>query len=35
MFAKLVCTSLPMIEKYYGHLIFDRARERLAKVQIV
>jgi integrase len=33
--AKLVGTSLPMIEKHYGHLVFDRARERLAKVQIV
>jgi integrase len=33
--AKIVGTSLPMIEKHYGHLVFDRARERLAKVQIV
>jgi integrase len=33
--AKIVGTSLTMIEKHYGHLVFDRARERLAKVQIV
>lgn len=33
--SKIVGTSLPMIEKHYGHLVFDRAAERLAKVQIV
>ena len=33
--SKIVGTSLPMIEKHYGHLVFDRARERLSKVQIV
>lgn len=33
--AKIVGTSLPLIEKHYGHLVFDRARERLAKVQFV
>jgi len=33
--AKIVGTSLQMIEKHYGHLVFDRAAERLAKVQIV
>jgi integrase len=33
--SKIVGTSLAMIEKHYGHLVFDRAAERLAKVQIV
>jgi hypothetical protein len=28
--------SIPtMIEKHYGHLVHDTARERLAKVQVV
>ena len=33
--SKLVGTSLSMIEKHYGHLVNDTARERLAKVQMV
>src|SRR6185437_4711019 len=33
--SKIVGTSLGMIEKHYGHLVQDTARERLAKVQIV
>lgn len=33
--SKIVGTSLQMIEKHYGHLVFDRAAEGLAKVQIV
>lgn len=33
--SKIVGTSLQMIEKHYGHLVFDQASERLAKVQIV
>jgi len=33
--AKMVGTSLAMIEKHYGHLVFSTARERLAKVQLV
>jgi len=32
---RIVGTSLAMIEKHYGHLVNDTARERLAKVQIV
>jgi tetratricopeptide (TPR) repeat protein len=32
---KIVGTSLPMIEKHYGHLVADTARARLAKVQLV
>jgi len=33
--AKIAGTSFAMIEKHYGHLVNDTARERLAKVQIV
>jgi integrase len=33
--SKIVGTSLTMIEKHYGHLVQDTARERLAKVQVV
>jgi integrase len=33
--AKIVGTSLTMIEKHYGHLVQNTARERLAKVQLV
>lgn len=33
--SKIVGTSLVMIEKHYGHLVFNRAAESLAKVQIV
>jgi integrase len=33
--SKIVGTSLVMIEKHYGHLVHDTARERLAKVQMV
>lgn len=33
--SRIVGTSLVMIEKHYGHLVQDSARERLAKVQIV
>src|SRR5215469_15743225 len=33
--SKIVGTSLAMIEKHYGHLVHDTARERLAKVQLV
>jgi hypothetical protein len=33
--AKMVGTSLAMIEKHYGHLVFSTARERLARVQLV
>jgi integrase len=33
--SKIVGTSLAMIEKHYGHLVDDTARERLAKVQMV
>jgi integrase len=33
--SKLVGTSLAMIEKHYGHLVHDTARERLARVQMV
>jgi len=32
---RLVCTSLAMIEKHYGHLVADAARERLAKVTML
>jgi integrase len=32
--SKIVGTSLAMIEKHYGHLVHDTARERLAKVQL-
>jgi integrase len=32
---RIVGTSLAMIEKHYGHLVNDTARERLAKVRIV
>ena len=32
---RIVGTSLAMIEKHYGHLVNDTARERLAKVQMV
>jgi hypothetical protein len=30
--SKMVGTSLTMIEKHYGHLVTETARERLAKV---
>lgn len=33
--AKMVGTSLAMIEKHYGHLVQSTARERLAKVQLL
>ena len=33
--AKMVGTSLAMIEKHYGHLVQTTARERLAKVQLL
>jgi integrase len=33
--SKIVGTSLAMIEKHYGHLVQDTARERLANVQLV
>jgi len=33
--SKIVGTSLAMIEKHYGHLVQDTARERLARVQMV
>jgi integrase len=33
--ARIVGTSLAMIEKHYGHLVENTARERLAKVQLV
>jgi hypothetical protein len=33
--ARIVGTSLTMIEKHYGHLVNDTARERLAKVQMI
>jgi integrase len=33
--SKIVGTSLAMIEKHYGHLVQDTARERLAKVQMI
>ncbi len=32
--SKIVGTSLAMIEKHYGHLVHDTARERLARVQM-
>ena len=32
--SKIAGTSLAMIEKHYGHLVYDMARERLAKVQL-
>ena len=32
--SKIVGTSLAMLEKHYGHLVHDTARERLAKVQL-
>jgi len=33
--SKIAGTSLTMIEKHYGHMVHDTARERLAKVQMV
>lgn len=33
--ARLTGTSVVMIEKHYGHLVIDAARERLAKVQML
>ena len=33
--ARLVGTSLAMIDKHYGHLALSSARERLAKVQLL
>jgi integrase len=33
--SKIVGTSLAMIEKHYGHLVQDTARERLARVQMI
>jgi integrase len=32
---RLVGTSLQMIEKHYGHLVMNAARERLAKVALL
>jgi len=32
--SKIVGTSLAMIERHYGHLVHDTARERLAQVQL-
>lgn len=33
--SKMVGTSLTMIEKHYGHLVTDTARERMAKVALL
>jgi hypothetical protein len=33
--ARLVGTSIMMIEKAYGHLVASAARERLAKVEML
>jgi hypothetical protein len=33
--ARLAGTSLLMIEKYYGHLVSDAARLRLANVEML
>jgi len=33
--SKIVGTSLAMIEKHYGHLVHETARERLARVQML
>src|SRR5262249_36870072 len=33
--ARLVGTSVAMIEKHYGHLVADAARKRLAKVKML
>jgi integrase len=33
--SKIVGTSLAMIEKHYGHLVYETARERLARVQML
>ena len=33
--ARLVGTSVTMIDKYYGHLVHNAARERLARVKIL
>ena len=33
--SKMVGTSLVMIEKHYGHLVTDTARERLAKIELI
>lgn len=33
--SRIVGTSLTMIEKHYGHLVYETARERLNKVQMV
>jgi hypothetical protein len=33
--SKTVGTSLTMIEKHYGHLVINTARERLAKVELI
>jgi hypothetical protein len=33
--ARIVGTSLQMIEKHYGHVVVTDARARLAKVDIV
>ena len=33
--ARIVGTSLAMIEKHYGHLVENTARERLSRVQII
>jgi len=32
--SKIAGASLAMIEKHYGHLVHEMARERLAKVQM-
>jgi site-specific recombinase XerD len=33
--SRMVGTSLTMIEKHYGHLVTDTARERLAKIALL
>jgi hypothetical protein len=33
--ARIVGTSVMMIEKHYGHLVASAAAERLAKVQLL
>jgi hypothetical protein len=33
--ARITGTSLRMIEKHYGHLVAESARERLARVELL
>jgi len=33
--SRIVGTSLVMIEKHYGHLVQETARDRLARVQLL